>query len=178
MPSCNNHFRKNDNDQRKKSQDEDYRKRFKKEIGSVYAGHALHHIYPKETLGFAFKALGIDVNAPKNLAELPVDYRYGKKPIVHQPLLHGKDDEERDTETAFLNDFFIKHGLAKSEKGGVDFSKLEKLSDDEKHKYRNMARRFAVDFLKTRTDIVDFGPGLTAADFIGGAPYTDPRPSK
>lgn len=174
MPSCNNHFRKNDNDQRKKSQAEDYRSRFKKEMGRpIFTGHALHHIYPKETLGPAFKALGIDVNAPKNLAELPVRFKYGKKAIIHQEFLHGKDDIGRDTETAFLNDFFIKNGLADSKSGSIDFKTLEKLSDSEKQHYRELARAFAVDFVRTRTKGVDLGNGITCADCIGGAPYYD-----
>ncbi|MDY0125885.1 MAG: hypothetical protein RBS09_06785 [Anaerolineaceae bacterium] len=174
MPSCNNHFRKNDNDQRKDSQAEDYRRRFTKEMGRpVFTGHALHHIYPKETLGPAFKTLGIDVNAPKNLAELPVRFKYGKKAIIHQERLHGKDDEGRDTETAFINDFFIKHGLANNKNGSIDFTTLENLSTSEKKHYRELARDFAVDFVKSRTKGIDLGDGITCADCIGGAPYYD-----
>jgi len=173
VPSCNNHHRKNDNDQRNNSLADDYRKRFKEKMNRpVYPGHQLHHIFPKGSLGPAFMALGIDIHAPENLAELPViELDNGKKAYIHQEFLHGSDDTRNDTEVAFLNDFFIKKGLAKVSNGIIDFQRLKDLSETEKQRYRDEAREFAVNFIKEATAGIDIGNGFNCADCIGGAPY-------
>lgn len=150
----------------------DYRKRFEEELDrSIWLQHDLHHMY-SEDFRQAFEALGIDIDAPKNLVELPLDKNNSID--THRSVFHGKMDEFKNSNDRWFNDFFKENGLTKGEYYEIDQEKILSMSENSPDEWKSLqekAENFGRNQITELGEGVDLGNGIRPIDCLGGAPY-------